>query len=277
MNKGKLRIVRKYANLMQIEFSLPISLVLSTFLALPIRGLQLEWSEFLVVPFMGVLTLGLYVPYFGFRVRSPKHGTLHLILILLALCSLLGQLLVISPDTTRLVKSESVNLGIAFWVVFWLLALISSIISIPLYILSRLRTGRDYPPTVSDEEIRKETGIDQIESTIKSLGTLFNSFDQAVSQERTKLQETFARMWREFQSQEKAIEQVKREVDSARGEAKRYKKLADLSKEGQDTLLWILAKEKRWEYWIGLGTGFVSSLAVALLMWWLKWLFQNRP
>ena len=250
-----------------IKSVLPFGLVVFTIQAAITNGFRGE--DLVAMAVLCMITLFLYTPYFWFRRKSSRHGRLHFTLTLLALlCTTALAFIAESPVL-------EVWLGLAFfsWLTLTALALISNIIAVPLYILPTrppLLTSRNETLASSDET----AAIVDIESTITVLRTQFDEFYRAISQERTGLQKTFSQMQQEFESQTDAIAQAKGELEEARKKAEHYRRIADLSKDDQRVFLDLIARNKRQDYWIGLGTGIVSSGFGAVVIWLLGTLFS---
>ena len=246
----------------QIKSGLPFGLVVLTILIGFMRIRQIDEPSFMVLIIGSGIILCLYAPYFWFRKKSPGHGNLHLIFIWLALLCMLVFASILGSFSERVLAGPLVF----SWLILSALALISNIIAVPRYLLPALSTrltGRDETPASNDETV----AIVDIESTIKELRIQFDKFYQVVSQQRVGLQETFSRMQQEFKSQTDAIVQAKRDVDEAREKAAYYRRVANLSKEDQRVFLELIARNKRQDYWIGLGTGIVSSVFTAAVIW----------
>jgi hypothetical protein len=184
------------------------------------------------------VTILLYIPYFIFRQRFPLRSAFQLVVGSISLCV---WIIVIIVDSS----ANYVGVLYGTWGTIEGAAFIAAILS-----FRKLRMTRE---------------ADRIQHLVESATGRFESFRHMFEIERTKLTRIMEEIQKDYEAQANAMIRTERELREIRVDFDRYEAIKKLSPKQQD----ILYRSKKYDIWVGIVTGIISSGAVALIVLWL--------
>ena len=145
--------------------------------------------------------------------------------------------------------------------VIWLLSSLGAFASgIFVVLLQLANLFRDEPVPEHEWAVDMKPIVTELHATVRD-------FYEAVSRQRTDLENAASRMRKRVELQKEEMKKVQRELADARSEIERHEAIGKLTPEQQQALIRAVPRtgRLRQNYWVGVGSGLSVALAIELL------------